>query len=180
MNFLKELKQRAKKLNDTIQEQMTVIKNQEKTIKENKEKLKQQEDMNQVVAEKFILEEDLTEKQRGTVINQFAKWEPNVAYQVDDIIQYNRDLYQVIQSHTSQSNWAPDIVPALFNPYQPQTIENEAGEETEIIPEFEQPTSTNYYNTGDKVRFNGSIYESTIDTNTYSPTQYPQGWKLVE
>lgn len=33
---------------------------------------------------------------------------------------------------------------------------------------------------GDKVKFNGKIYESVIDNNVWSPEAYPQGWKEVE
>ena len=33
---------------------------------------------------------------------------------------------------------------------------------------------------GDKVRFEGKIYESLIDANTYSPSAYPLGWQEVE
>lgn len=35
------------------------------------------------------------------------------------------------------------------------------------------------YNTGDKVKFNGKVYESTVDNNVYSPSTYPAGWKEV-
>lgn len=30
------------------------------------------------------------------------------------------------------------------------------------------------------MRFEGKIYESAIDNNTWSPSEYPQGWELVE
>ena len=36
------------------------------------------------------------------------------------------------------------------------------------------------YKKGDRVLFNGSVYESLIDGNAYSPTAYPAGWKLIE
>lgn len=52
---------------------------------------------------------------------------------------------------------------------------------TKTIAEFVQPTgASDAYQTGDKVTFNGSTYESTIDNNVWSPTAYPAGWKLVE
>lgn len=35
------------------------------------------------------------------------------------------------------------------------------------------------YKTGDLVTFNGKTYESVIDDNTWSPSDYPQGWKEV-
>lgn len=49
------------------------------------------------------------------------------------------------------------------------------------IPDFVQPTdATNAYVKGAKVKFNGKIYESLIDNNVYSPTDYPAGWKEVD
>ena len=51
--------------------------------------------------------------------------------------------------------------------------------EGEIL-DWEQPDSTNPYMKGDKVKYNGKIYESVIDNNVWSPEAYPQGWKEVE
>ena len=45
-----------------------------------------------------------------------------------------------------------------------------------VIPEWEQPDSTNPYMRGDKVTFNGKTYESAIDNNIWSPATYPAGW----
>jgi hypothetical protein len=33
------------------------------------------------------------------------------------------------------------------------------------------------YMTGDMVRFEGDVYRSLIDNNSWSPTAYPQGWE---
>lgn len=56
------------------------------------------------------------------------------------------------------------------------------GEETgETVPAFVQPTGAHdAYQTGDRVTYNGQIYESTIDNNVWSPDTYPQGWEVVE
>jgi hypothetical protein len=43
-----------------------------------------------------------------------------------------------------------------------------------------QPTGAHdAYNTGDRVTFEGKVYESLINANTYSPTAYPAGWQEV-
>lgn len=48
------------------------------------------------------------------------------------------------------------------------------------VPEFKQPTSAiDIYNTGDRVMYNGKMYESTIDNNAWSPDAYPQGWQEI-
>ena len=33
---------------------------------------------------------------------------------VGEFIQYNDKLYKVLQAHTVQENWAPDVAPSLF------------------------------------------------------------------
>jgi len=51
----------------------------------------------------------------------------------------------------------------------------------EAPPEYGQPTGEHdAYNTGDRVTFEGSVYESTIDANVWTPTAHPQGWQLIE
>ena len=47
----------------------------------------------------------------------------------------------------------------------------------EVIPEWEQPGSTNPYMIGDKVRHNGKTWVSTIDNNVWEPGVY--GWEVV-
>ncbi len=48
-------------------------------------------------------------------------------------------------------------------------------------PEFVQPTSYDTtYMTGDKITYEGNAYESLLDYNAWSPTDYAQGWKSIE
>ena len=47
-----------------------------------------------------------------------------------------------------------------------------------ILP-WVQPDSTNPYMKGDRVTFDGKTYESTIDSNVWSPRAYPAGWREV-
>lgn len=43
-----------------------------------------------------------------------------------------------------------------------------------------QPTGEHdAYKKGDRVSFEGGVYESLIDENTWSPTAHPAGWKSV-
>lgn len=51
---------------------------------------------------------------------------------------------------------------------------------TDTIPDFVQPTGAHdAYKKGDKVKFEGKVYESLIDANAYSPSAYPAGWKEI-
>ena len=104
----------------------------------------------------------------------FPAWAIGVAYSVGERVQYDGKLYKVVQAHTSQADWTPDKTPALF-------AEVAAPGE---IPVWKQPTGAqDAYNTGDKVWYpdvNTTVYESVIDSNVWSPNDYPQGWKVVE
>lgn len=96
----------------------------------------------------------------------------SVEYKKDYRLTYNGDLYKVLQDHTSQPNWTPDASPSLF-----AKVLVTGDEDTP--PEWQQPDSTNAYMTGDRVTFEGHVYESLIDNNVWKPTDYPQGWKLI-
>ena len=102
----------------------------------------------------------------------FPAWSVGTAYSVDQRIRYGDKLYRCVQAHTSQEDWKPDSVPALW------TEVAKPGE----IPVWKQPTGAqDAYMTGDKVRFpdeEGAVYVSTIDNNVWSPADY--GWTLEE
>lgn len=104
-------------------------------------------------------------------VTLFPLWKPKVEYKAGQKVQDKGILYTVLQDHTSRDGWAPDIVPSLFAKVLIPV--------PDIIPEWEQPSSTNPYMKGDKVRFEGNVYESLIDNNVWSPSAYPAGWKKV-
>lgn len=94
-----------------------------------------------------------------------------VQYKIGDRVTYYGILFKVLQAHTSQDDWTPIDAPSLFA--RVLTAEDE-------ILDWEQPSSTNPYMKGDKVRYNGKVYESLIDNNVWAPDAYPAGWKEVE
>ena len=145
--------------------------------------------VNYVVTAKPLTKEEQLENQRNLALTFFAEtlsdaqalqvpmlfdeFDGNgVAYEVGKRIMFEGVLYKVIQAHTSQAGWTPVAAPSLFAKVINETIDGS-------IPEFEQPDSTNPYMKGDRVMFNGKIYESLIDNNVYSPEAYPAGWKEV-
>ena len=98
----------------------------------------------------------------------FPAWNEEAAYLIGDKVRYDNILYKCLQSHTAQAAWTPIAAPSLWAKV---LIPDE-----NVIPEWEQPDSTNPYMRGDKVTFNGKVYESTIDNNIWSPATYPAGW----
>jgi hypothetical protein len=100
-------------------------------------------------------------------VELFPQWVVGHAYAVDERLQYHGVLYRVVQAHTAQADWTPDMTPALF-----------VVVSLDEWPEFVQPTGAHdAYNKGDKVTFEGNHYISLIDGNVFSPAEYPAGWQ---
>jgi len=96
-------------------------------------------------------------------------WAVGKSYALGNIVAYGIGLWEVVQTHTSQSDWTPDKVPALFK----STVA--AG----VIPAWKQPTGAqDAYALGALVTFNGKTYKSLIAANVWSPTAYPAGWQV--
>ena len=109
----------------------------------------------------------LDDDQAESVTILFPSWEVGTAYAVGDRRQYDGLLYRCVQAHTSQADWTPPQVPALW-----------VRTSTEEWPEWIQPTGAHdAYNKGDKVSHNGKHWISDIDANVYEP---PTFWSEVE
>lgn len=108
----------------------------------------------------------------STIPEVFPVWlASSVKYKTGEKVSYNGVLYKVLQDHTSQESWKPDVAPSLFA---------KVLTSTDNTPKtWVQPDSTNSYKKGDRVTYNGKTYESTIDNNVWSPDGYPAGWKVV-
>lgn len=92
----------------------------------------------------------------------FPMWNGNkVKYTVGYRVRYGSDLYKVLQEHESQEAWNPIDAPSLFA----KVLIPDPG----VIPEWEQPGSTNGYSKGDKVTHNGKTWESQVDNNVWEP-----------
>ena len=109
---------------------------------------------------------NLTDEEAAYVPLMFERWEPDKNYDVGKRVCHNDKLYKVLIQHTSQATWTPDVSPSLF-------AEVLIPDPT-VIPEWVQPGSTNPYMKGDKVRHNGSVWESSVDNNVWEPGVY--GW----
>lgn len=80
-------------------------------------------------------------------------------------------------------DWDVDDSGETTEPEQPEEGGGETGDEEDPykdVKDFVQPTGAHdAYNVGDRVKYNGHVYESLIAGNNYSPDAYPQGWKLL-
>ena len=104
-----------------------------------------------------------------TGVELFPTWVVGKAYAVNDRTQYNGTLYKCVQAHTSQADWTPTDAPSLWA----KVLIPTPGK----IFDWEQPSSTNPYAKGNKVKHNGKIWISDIDGNIWEPGVY--GWTEV-
>ena len=96
------------------------------------------------------------------------EWIPGEKVDIGVIRLYKDKQYQCIQAHQTEKGWEPDKTSALWKEFI-----DPGGEITDWV----QPAGAHdAYNTGDQVRFEGAVWESTIDANVWSPTAYPVGW----
>lgn len=98
----------------------------------------------------------------------FPKWSASGEYAVGDRVQYEGVLYKCLTAHTAQETWTPTAAPSLWAKV--------LIPDSDVIPEWEQPESTNPYMAGDKVTYNGQVWISTIDNNVWAPGVY--GWEV--
>ena len=96
-------------------------------------------------------------------------------YKAEEMFTYGENsvgdpqIYRVVKEHTSQENWKPDKEPSLYTPI---------GLNASGYPIWSRPTGAHdAYSMGDIVDYNGTLYKSIIDGNTYSPEEYPAGWE---
>ena len=104
-------------------------------------------------------------------VTLFPQWSGDGhVYAVKDRVRYKGELYDCLQAHTSQAGWDPMHAVSLWA----KVLIPDPGD----IPEWEQPSSTNPYMKGDKVRHNGFIWVCDIDYNVWEPGVY--GWTQTE
>ena len=120
----------------------------------------------------------LSDEQAMEVPVIFDTWAPDKAYIEGQFLTYGMNgvgdpqLYKVVQAHTSQADWTPDVSASLFTAI---------GLDDSGYPVWAQPTGAHdAYNNGDIVNYNGTLYQSIINGNTYSPEVYPAGWSKYE
>ena len=105
-----------------------------------------------------------------TLTYLYPRWEPGLDVAVDDKLRHEGILYKVIQPHTTQADWAPPQVPALFVRFREPTggvMEWVAGEEVAV---------------GDRRTYQGTTYEALQAHTTqagWEPDATPSLWVQV-
>ncbi len=100
-------------------------------------------------------------------------WKPGLAVQVGDVYSYGTFLWRCLQAHTTQSDWPPDVVPALWR-------------KVEIIPESNVRVWADGidYAVGDEVAYpdaDGSFYaclQAHTSLTGWEPPNVPALWQM--
>ncbi len=109
-----------------------------------------------------FLAENFTDEQAVQVPSLYKSWSPEeVRYKAGERVRYINCLYKVLQDHTSQEGWIPELSPSLFAKI--------LIPDPDMIPEWELPSSENAYMTGDKVKHKNETWESLVDYNVWEP-----------
>ena len=120
----------------------------------------------------------LSDEQALEVATVYDPWAAGKMYRVNDLLTYgvndvgDPQLYRVVQSHTAQADWTPNVTASLYKAI---------GLDDGGHPVWSQPTGAHdAYNAGDVVNYNGVLYRSLINGNIWAPDAYPQGWEVVQ
>ena len=99
-----------------------------------------------------------------TGIELYPVWTVGIAVAKDSRYQFNGKLYKCVQAHTTQTDWTPDVTPALW------VIVS-----LEEWPDWIQPTGAHdAYAKDAKVTHNDKKWTSDVDANVWEPGVY--GW----
>lgn len=124
------------------------------------------------VIERSVSAAGLDDETAFEAVGLFPAWEPGRDYAAGTRVRHGGGLYECATAHTSAEEWSPPAAASLWSPVK---VNTETG-----LDEWTRPTGAhNAYGKGDKVVYKGSVYESAIDGNTWSPEEYPAGWTLI-
>lgn len=108
---------------------------------------------------------EITEQEFQDMLAGYEDYQIGKAYNAGDKFKYNEKVYFVIQLHTSQIDWLPDIVKALYREIPPANL----------ITEWKQPLgSHDAYQINAKVNHKNKLWISTANNNIWEPGVY--GW----
>jgi hypothetical protein len=117
------------------------------------------------IATTMVLQNDLSADEIEMLVEIYPPWAVGRTYATNQMVRFEGQLYRVVQAHTSQADWTPPVVQALFvKVAAPGAIE----------PWVQPQGAHDAYNIGDRVTHNGFTWISTVANNVWEPGVY--GW----
>ena len=109
--------------------------------------------------------EELTDEQVEQFTGLFPSWTVGDTVKAGEVYRWDGTLVEVVQTHKTQADWTPDVVPALFK------VHRAVGS----VAAWVQPTGAHdAYALGERVAFKGQTWESTNAANVWQPGVF--GW----
>ena len=102
------------------------------------------------------------------VAGLFPVWAPGVKVAAGDVLAWDGTLVEVPQAHTTQADWTPDVVPALFRVYRSPAMTAWVAGITVAA--------------GERFTFGGATYEVVQAHTTqkgWEPDKVPALWRKV-
>lgn len=101
------------------------------------------------------------------------RWKPG-KYVIGDVRMYEGIPYKCIQAHdsTSNSNWTPDVTPALWMQYHGTSVET-------ARPWLAPAGAHDMYKAGEYMIYTDGLTYKCISDTIYSPTDYSKAWEVV-
>ena len=119
---------------------------------------------NELVAAMKAMRGTATDEAALQGIALYPHCKEGMAVAKDARYQYNGKLYRVVQAHTTQADWTPDVTPALW-----------VKVSLDKWPDWVQPTGAHdAYAKNAKVTHNSKKWTSDVDANVWEPGVY--GW----
>lgn len=104
---------------------------------------------------------DLQALEVAVLYPDWTGMEDGAVLEAGNRVRHKDTLYKVLQAHSKQSGWAPDVTPSLFAKV--------LIPDSSVVLEWEQPGSTNGYGAGDRVAHGGKTWASLADNNVWEP-----------
>lgn len=186
---VEELQDQIKQLEDTQLQQLMAW-----VVTEEKDRRAAQPAIEQAQAEiitelqdagKLEKPEAVTEEEAKEDAAKVPEWQDpgtdhSKMYHYGDVVQYEGKL--VRSTHQGLNSWEPGTLGfdgRIWEVIDTPETEPETSEQP-TAPAFKQPSGGHdAYKQGDRVTYNGAVYESTINGNVWAPDSYPQGWKKL-
>lgn len=112
--------------------------------------------------------EQLDDDAVANAADLFDDWEVGLAVEVGEVYRWDGTLVEVIQAHTTQADWTPDLVPALFKIHR--------------TPDMTEWIAGISVNVGEQFTYQGTTYEVVQAHTTqvgWEPPNVPALWSAV-
>lgn len=137
--------------------------------------LRSQIEANLTATRSMIRIDELSESELAEMVDIYPDYKRNYEYKkAGEIFKHDGKLYAIKQPHTTQDDWMPADLPALYRPLMPD----------DVVAEWDpdRDYSANPFQPGERIIWtDDKIYESIHSSpHAWTPADYPAAWKVIE